>query len=142
MKAFVFLFSIMLTVHSYARHIDFDMINFNKADSMAGLYSKHSLKDLKNLADKLTKSLPTQEEKFRAIYRWICNNIEYDYELFLKNKQKKEKLTRSDEVSAWNKRFSSRVFQNLRDKHQTICSGYAYLLKELAYHAGLFCVII
>ncbi|HEY5745537.1 MAG TPA: transglutaminase domain-containing protein [Chryseolinea sp.] len=100
------------------------------------------MNDLKSLADKLTRSLPTEEEKFRAIYVWVANNIDYDYALFLKNKQKRESLKKPEDLAAWNKGFSLRVFKNLLEKQKTVCSGYAYLVRELATHAGLACVII
>jgi len=62
--------------------------------------------------------------------------------LFQKNKQKRKKLKDAEALKEWNKKFSALVFGTLLRKHKTICTGYAYLLKELAYHAGLSCVII
>jgi transglutaminase/protease-like cytokinesis protein 3 len=143
MKGATLLCCVMLAfaVHLHAQ-TDFEHRDFAKADSIAALYPRHSLRDLKNLADKLTKSLPTEEEKFRAIYKWICNNIEYDYVLYIKNKQKREQLKDPEALKAWNKRFSVRVFSDLLHKQRTICSGYAYLVRELASHAGLPCVIV
>ena len=124
-----------------AQVTDFSQVDFRKADSVVQRYPNHSLRDLKRLAGKLTMPLPTEEEKFRAIYTWVCNNIEYDYALYVKNKQK-EKYSNREELKAWNKKFSALVFKNLLNKQRTVCSGYAYLVRELASHAGLTCVII
>jgi transglutaminase/protease-like cytokinesis protein 3 len=126
----------------HAQTEDFADTDFKKADSIAQLYPNHSLQDLKQLSDKLTTPLATEQEKFRAIYRWICNNIDNDYTLFKKNKHKREKLKDADELKKWNTKFAAVVFQTLLRKHKTVCTGYAYLVKEMAYHAGLPCVVI
>jgi hypothetical protein len=133
---------IISPVRLYAQPADFAQTDFKKADSIAALFPRHSLKDLRSLTDKLTTPLSTEEEKFRAVYRWICNNIEYDYSLYLQNQQKKKKLRSAHELKAWNKKFSARVFKNLLDKQRSVCSGYSYLLKEMCVYAGLSCVIV
>jgi hypothetical protein len=140
--AFTFYALIIFTVPLHAQRKDFAHTDFKNADHVAAQYAEHSLSDLKSLADKLTRSLPTEEEKFRAIYVWVANNIDYDYALFLKNKHKRESLKKPEELAAWNKAFSVRVFKTLLEKQRTICTGYAYLIRELATHAGLPCVIV
>jgi hypothetical protein len=137
--AFCFVFAISFRVHG---QYDFMHTNFKKADSIAALYARHSLSDLNDLANKLTKPLSTEEEKFRAIYRWVCNNVEYDYSLYVMNNQKRKKIKSKEELDAWNKYFTSRVFKNLLTRQKTICTGYAYLIKELSSCAGLRCVIV
>src|SRR5690349_16328493 len=83
--------------------------DFKKADSVAALYPNHSLNNLKILSDKLTQSLETEEEKFRAIYKWVCDNIEYDYPMHQENQRKREKLKSAEEREAWNKKISMRA---------------------------------
>lgn len=117
-------------------------VDFIVADSIASLYPGHSLRDLKALADKLTKPLITEEGKFRAIYRWVCTNIENDYDLYIRNKRRREKTQDLQTLAQWNKGFSAQVFKKLVREHKTVCSGYAYVVKELAFHAGLTCKII
>jgi hypothetical protein len=107
------------------------------------LYPNHSLADLKSLSDKLTRPLVTDVDKFRAIYSWVCTNIENDYELYVQNKSRREKLQdRPEELKQWNQKINHRFFQKLLHEHKTVCTGYAYLVKELAFHAGLTCRII
>ena len=143
MKAtLTFCIVVIFSVPLHAQRTDFACTDLRNADHLAAAYPKHPLNDLKSLADKLTRSLPTEEEKFRAIYVWVANNIEYDYSLFLKNKQKRESLKKPEDLAAWNKGFCLRVFKNLLEKQKTVCSGYAYLVRELATHARLACVII
>lgn len=125
-----------------AQVTDFATTDFRKADSLALLYRGHSLQDLRVLSEKLTGPLTTEQEKFRAVYKWICNNIDYDYGLYLMNKRRREKLTDSDELRKWNTKIAKVVFETLLSRHKTVCTGYAYLVKELSYHAGLSCAII
>ncbi len=120
---------------------DFKTTHFYKADSIAERLTAHPLIDLKTLADKLTSQLLTEQEKFRAIYKWVCSNIEADYELVLLNKQNRTKLS-GDQLLQWNRKFNKMVFEALQRDHKTVCTGYAYLVRELALHAGLTCVIV
>jgi transglutaminase/protease-like cytokinesis protein 3 len=120
---------------------DFQGTDFSKADSVAELYAAHPLKDLKGLADKLTAPFLTDQEKFRAIFKWVCNNIEVDYSLVAQNKRKRAQLHR-DKLNNWNNKFNRMVFETLMSQRKTICTGYAYLILELAFHAGLSCEIV
>lgn len=122
---------------------DFAGTDFTKADSIAQLYPGHSLRDLNLLSDKLTSSLTTEEEKFRAIYRWVCLNVDNDYRLFKKNQHNRRKLLNdADALKKWNQKISAEVFRTLVSKHRTVCTGYAYLIKALAGHAGFSCEVI
>jgi len=116
--------------------------DFSKADSVAALYPKHDLKNLKLLSDKLTLPFSNEEEKFRAIYKWVSTNISYDYKLNQQNQREREKLMDAGEREAWNKKMAKRVFTMLLEKHRTVCTGYAYLVSELAAFAGISCVIV
>lgn len=125
----------------YGQLSDFVNADFKKADSVAELFSRHPIKDLKVLSDKLTRPLASDVEKFRSIFKWVCLNIENDYALYAENKNKRERL-KGDELTTWEQNFSRRVFNILVEKHRTVCTGYAYLIKELAFHAGLNCRIV
>lgn len=144
MRIHIILFCAALagTTRLYAQVEDFKNINFRKADSVARVYPNHSLQDLKLLSGKLTMSLSTEEEKFRALYRWVCSNIDNDYTLYKKNKHKREQVKDPEELKKWNIKISKAVFETLLKKHRTVCTGYAYLIKELAHHAGIRCEII
>jgi transglutaminase/protease-like cytokinesis protein 3 len=140
MKRFAIMLFVLCCSTLHGQVSDFPGTDFSKADSIAECYTAHSLIDLKTLADKLTGSLLTEQEKFRAIYKWVCSNIEADYSLVIVNKQKRAKL-KGDRLSKWNKKFNAIVFETLLHQHKTVCTGYAYLVRELAGHAGLNCQI-
>ncbi|RAW00639.1 transglutaminase domain-containing protein [Pseudochryseolinea flava] len=130
------------TFYSLAQRSDFQQIDFSRADNMALRFPNHSLKNIKVLADKLTQGLTTDVEKFRALYRWVCDNIAYDYALFEKNRRLRAKQENTADDIARNKKFNAEVFRTLLEKHRTVCTGYAYLLRELCSHVGISCVIV
>jgi hypothetical protein len=114
---------------------------YQKADSIAALFASHSLDDPVVLALKLTASLSKDEDKFRSIYRWVCDNIAMDYALT--NEYKREAHRFNDpSQSAWVSQYRATLFKTLYRKKRTTCTGYAYILRELALHAGLECVVI
>lgn len=143
LKSTVILFTAMhVSVMLAGQTVDFRNAHYRKADSIATRYPKHSLYDIKGLAESLTNSLPNEEEKFRAIYTWVCLNIENDYVLFLENKRMRNKLTDSTELAYWNKEFTKKVMSILYKHQRTVCTGYAYLIRELCIYAGLRCEIV
>ncbi len=126
-----------------SQSFDVSGIGFRRADSVASLYPGYSLANLKDLSDKLTLPLSTDAEKFRSIYKWVCTNIDNDFEYFERNKTKREKLQDDPKALAeWDRKFAPMVFKRLLQHHSTVCTGYAYLIKELSYHAGIECVIV
>lgn len=76
-------------------------------------------KDVQSLARYLTGPARNDEEKIRAIYRWVTDRISYDTEMFFSNK-----LEHHD----GNQTLRSRI---------AICDGYSTLIDELGKAAGL-----
>ena len=140
--AFNFL-CLLLGFVAIAQPSDFDSINFKKADSIAEVYKRETLVNLPILAHKLTFQLEADVEKFRAIYKWVCSNIEGDYSFYLKTTRKRKKFRNNSlAFTNWNKDLQKHVFKQLVDNQKTICSGYAYLIKELATLSGIECEIV
>src|SRR6218665_4213776 len=90
---------------AYSQSADFVHTDFCTADSIAAHYAAHPLTNLKILADKLTGPLTTEQEKFRAIYKWVCSNVEADYALLTLNKRNRTRL-KGDKLKKWNIRFN------------------------------------
>lgn len=127
----------------FAQLADFTHHDFSKADSIAALYPNHSISNLNELSHKLTSTLNTDVQKFRAIYKWVCDNIANDYSYYARNKRMREKLNDDPEqLEEWNEGFRPKVFNKLVKEHKTVCTGYAYLIKELAYFATIECKMI
>ena len=122
---------------------DFEHINFKKADSIALSLKGENLTNLPELSYKLTSNLKTDAERFRAIYRWVCDNIANDYTLYLRNSRQRQRFKKDSlKLTAWNTKFRTKLFNRLRKRKQTICTGYAYLVKTLADFANIDCKIV
>lgn len=141
-KVCLFFFFVLVSVSLHAQLTDFRHKNFYQADSVADAHFGASVTDLATLSDNLTHSLSTEEEKFRALYKWVCNNIEFDYATFRINREKRDRFDAPEELQAWNKKLTPIVFRNLILEKKTVCTGYAWLVQQLAQHAGILCVIV
>jgi len=127
----------------YGQRSDFDAINFERADSIAHINKGASLKNLPVLVHDLTSDLPTDVEKFRSIYTWVCTNIENDYGAYQKTVKKRKKLLDNPEALAeWNDDYAPKVFKKLVTQRKTACTGYAFLVREMANLADINCKII
>lgn len=125
-----------------AQHTRLPPRAYAHADSVALAYLGYGVKNLPTLAYNLTHTLSTDAEKFRAIYTWVCTNIENDYYLNEENQRKRAKLKNPVELKAWNDVMSKRMFSQLLSNQRTVCTGYAYLIKELAQFADIPCEIV
>lgn len=132
---------VMMSFGIKAQAPAFEGADFSEADSVAQHYAHYSLKDPKDLALKLTSPLPTDVEKFRAIYRWVCDNIESDYALCETVLSKRARLSPAA-FEEWNHVIKGRFFKALINDHRTICTGYAYLVRQLSLLSGIPCVIV
>ena len=100
----------------------------------------------KGSLDSLTKQLtaPHSEQLFkaRAVFKWITENIGYDYNFFnkyyYKGKDPKTYECRDDEdceakKTAWQTKYIDKVLR----KKKAVCYGYAMLFKRMCDIAGL-----
>ncbi|RSK40575.1 transglutaminase domain-containing protein [Mangrovimonas spongiae] len=141
MKHLFFVFFAILVSWTHAQVSDFKDIDFAKADNTAKLYEGYSLDNLPVLVHKLTYKLHTDVEKFRAIYYWVCHNIKNDIRQGNRVIRKRTKLD-SLEYLKWNSTYKKNVFKTLLRRKKTMCTGYAYLIKELCFLANIECKII
>lgn len=143
MKWFSFGLLVLFSFTAIAQRSDFESIDFTAADSLAASQKNAALTNLPELAYNLTNGLNTNVEKFRSIYRWVTANIANDYGLYLKTKRKKLRFKdKPRKLDNWNNEHKLKVFEKLLEDKRTICTGYAYLVKELSRLSGLDCKII
>ncbi len=139
----VYFFILTGLYYSYGQQSNFSEIDFKKADSVAQSYKGASLDNLPLLVYDLTGGFTTDVEKFRALYTWVCTNIENDYGAYIRTSNKRKKLSKDREgFLEWNQSFTPKVFEKLLATKKTACTGYAYLIKEMANLSGLQCKII
>ncbi|HMV09193.1 MAG TPA: transglutaminase domain-containing protein [Cyclobacteriaceae bacterium] len=142
MKVLLVYLFVLVSASLHAQLADFRHADFHRADSIADAYFGEPVTDLPELSRKLTSTLSGEEEKFRALYKWVCNNIEFDYELFRINREKRDKFDSPEALLAWNKKLTRVVYEHMVVERKTICTGYAWLVQQLAQHAGIACVIV
>lgn len=137
MRKCLFLFLIFIN-SSFSQQSDFKHIDFTKADFIGKTFKSRKLVNLQKVTLSLTENLETEVEKFRAIYIWICHNIANDYGLYVLNDRKRKKFSKdSIRLSEWNSHFKKVLFKKLIKRKKTICTGYAYLLKEMCEKVGI-----
>ncbi|RAJ13029.1 transglutaminase domain-containing protein [Olleya aquimaris] len=137
-----FIFCLLIN-SAIAQVSDFKSIDFTRADNIAKLHHGSSLDNLPILAHNLTHKLTTDAEKFRAIYFWVCDNIKGDATQDHKI-SKKRKQFKNDSLGylQWNNQYKKASFKRLLKHKKTMCTGYAYLLKELCFFANIDCQIV
>ncbi|RYH75439.1 hypothetical protein EVU94_00310 [Flavobacteriaceae bacterium 144Ye] len=143
MKKTLVIITFSIVSFSVAQVSDFNTVDFTRADNIAKLNEGEDLENLPVLAHKLTANLKTDVEKFRAIYLWVCQNIKGDTTQDSKVFKYKRKLAH-DTVAylKWNNEFKVKAFKKLFKRKKTMCTGYAYLVKELCFLADIECVIV
>ncbi len=116
----------------FSQHSDFADNDFTRPDSIAINYQFKGKIDPIKIANDLTKDLTTDIEKFRVIFRWISENIEYDVKLYLKTVSHDYDPRLWPKRSArWHKRLNRLYTKHTIKKRATICEGYAWLLTTM-----------
>ena len=98
--------------------------------------------DLRVLTKELTSPFPDDMSKSRAIFRWITENIQYDYKyynrFYYRGRFPKAYKCRNDEQCktreiAWEIKYVDKVLR----KRKAVCLGYAMLFKKMCELAGI-----
>ena len=115
-------------------------VNFASVDSLAAMVKYK--KDLTALTQELTSPYSEQRLKARAIFKWIAENIRYDYKYYNKyyHKGKEPKGYRCKEDTncessrmVWEMNYIDKVLR----KKKAVCQGYSMLFKKMCDIAGL-----
>lgn len=113
-------------------------VNYTTVDKYAlSLSSKY--KTIASLAKDLFEPFSTQQEKVRAIFMWITNNISYDCVAYHSKKSTRVSFTYSTEQELAEKKekyyfdYATRVLQS----RKAVCEGYAALFNALCKQAGI-----
>jgi len=93
--------------------------NYDKIDAHALAAPASAEQSIESLAAYLIEPAANEQEKARAIFRWICQNIDYDL------------------GSYFTGRLSSTKSEDVLKSRSSVCSGYSDLFSALAEEAGL-----
>ena len=98
--------------------------NYEKIDAHALAAPASAEQSVESLAAYLIEPAKNEQEKARAIFRWICQNIDYDLGSYFAG------------------RLSSTKSEDVLKSRSSVCAGYSDLFSALAEEAGLEAVEI
>jgi len=117
------------------------LIDYSKADSLAKTIKYNY--DLNLLTKQLTGPFPEPILKVRAIFRWITDNIAYDYKYinkyYYKGREPKTFTCSGDSLQCeirkkvWETAYINKVLNNKK----AVCQGYSMLFKKMCDIAGI-----
>lgn len=117
------------------------LIDFSAADSVAMKVKYRD--DLGRLSKDLTTPFSNPVLKVRAIYKWVIENISFDYKFINKEKEIKwpdcSDNPNCKEITA---AFEMDLAKKTASKKKATSDGYARLLKALCVSAGIPCEIV
>ena len=99
-------------------------IDYKRADSVALSFPRNKYYFFQETAQDLAEQFTTEREKCRVIFRWITNNIKFDWNAL--NDTKKD---RADPLIVYKTK-------------KTVCAGYASLFKAMCEEAKIKCEYI
>ncbi|MFK7908928.1 MAG: transglutaminase domain-containing protein [Chitinophagales bacterium] len=115
--------------------------DFEKADSIAANFEE-VCETPEDLAQKLTATLTTPEEKARVFYMWITHNIRYDCRQYHNPKPVTIKAATDEDydkkVAEWQKK---QILKTIKFK-KGICEDYSRLFKAMCEEVGLESIVI
>jgi hypothetical protein len=115
-----FIFFLLFPISIFSQTLaELKAFDYRQADSIALHFPKKKFKTVNEIAAVLTEDLKTEHEKFRAIFRWITDNIEYN-------------------KSASNITDASKIVR----KNKAVCQGFSNLLKEMCNTVNIPCDVI
>ena len=103
----------------FSQSLDLRKIDYSRADSIAINFPKKKYKAITEIIAPLTQDFKTEPEKFRAIFRWITENIEYN--------KAAAGATDADKVVR---------------KNKAVCQGFSNLLKEMCESVNITCDVV
>jgi transglutaminase/protease-like cytokinesis protein 3 len=142
MKYFLGL-QLLLVCTAYSQHYDFIGKDFSRIDSIAINYKFEGNLDPIKITKDLTEGLETDLDKYRVIFRWIAENIEYDVKLYrMTISHDYDTRLLPGKAKRWKRRFDKLYKRHTILNRMTICEGYAWLLETMCREAGLSCVSV
>lgn len=120
---------------------EFKDVDFTKTDSFAITVQYHD--DLIKLSKDLTSNYTEEVLKVRAIFKWITENIAYDYKFINKGKEEKKPdcenvINCEQKITDWKKEYLKKLLR----RKKGICGSYALLFKTLCDYANIKSEII
>ena len=135
-KRFI-IFILLLPIISFSQKAESD---FSLVDSFATTVKYKS--NLSELTNELVKPFSTELDKARVIFRWITENIQYDFKYYNKYRIKGVdpptfKCKNEQECEAKRVAYEEKCIEKAVKNNKAVCLGYALLYKKMCEIAGL-----
>ena len=107
--------------------------DYVRVDATIQLYTK-TLRNAEDLSRFISRDFSTEEDKVRAIYSWLINNVSYkpsEYKMFnytfakYRERNKKEEITRE------------KIIERTLQTGRAVCEGYAFVFEKLCQLQGI-----
>lgn len=130
----LFFLNITLINSSYSQ-------KYNAIDSIILKYPNFG--STEKLAARIQKDFASEHDKARAIYSWITQNINYDWDAYLnppaiKSFSYKDEAEKNKKIQVLNQKTFQKTFRS----NKAVCEGFSLLYAHLAELAGLRCQVI
>lgn len=118
--------------------------SFENVDGIVNAYPTNLTK-IDDLVLKINSDFPSESDKARAAFYWVCKNISYDVEFA--NKIQSQNLQAfsyktEKELIEKDKKFNSNIALSTFNEKTAVCYGYSALYNELVNKLGLECKLI
>lgn len=115
-------------------------VDYSEVDNFSATVKYHN--DIKQLTNKLVTPFSRDLLKARAIFKWITENIRYDYTYYNKYNYKGRELKipkcRDDQdCDAKRIVWEANIIDKALRKKKAVCQGYSLLFKKMCDIAGL-----
>jgi hypothetical protein len=114
---------------------------YESVDAFA-LTFKDKYETIEDLAQKLSASFNTEEEKARVFFMWIANNIKYDCKKFHRGNKHSVKARSEQEFLRLKKKIQEEELAKAFKNKKGVCSDYSRIFKIMCDQAGVESVII
>jgi hypothetical protein len=137
MKKSILFLAIFIIIYIKALSQDYQNID-NKVDKYPRSFSKPE-----KLAELINKDFKSENDKARAIYRWIALNIAYDVKAFYQGqKVVTYSYSTPEEKEKKEKEYLQGMVAEVLKKKKAVCEGYSTLFKTLCDLTKVECVVI
>lgn len=121
--------------------LQFDSFSQIKVDEVISKYPA-KFNSYEELADKIKLNFTSEEDKARAGFAWIAQNIEYKTKGVNKIQKIRFSYTSEEDLQAQKDQFRRDLALKTITSRKALCEGYATLYQEICSLLNIECVII
>ncbi len=107
--------------------------DYERVDAIISMYP-NTFENPEKLSKFITRDFASEEDKVRAIYTWIIQNIAYDPDEY---KQFDYTFTNYRERNEKDEKLRAKIIQRTLQKGVAVCEGYAMLFEKLCEQQGI-----